>query len=234
MSKVLIYPSLAVADQLNLQREIERLEIYVDGFHIDIMDDHFVPNLAMSIDTTNRIAGVTKKPLFVHLMVEYVEELVERLTLPAGTLISFHSHQWIAEEQETVPGTWTILTADITGLLQKIKRKDWQISIALSPGQPVSTIEPLLDQLDNVLVMSVMPGFAGQDFMPASLNAIDELIVHRRERNLKFTIAIDGGIDAKNIGRVTEVGAEIVCIGSGIYGTDDPVKATELIRAVLN
>ncbi len=221
------------ADQLNLQREIERLENFVDGFHLDVMDDHFVPNLAMSIDTINQIGRITQKPLFVHLMVEYVEELVERFTLPAGATISFHSHQATIEDSEMIPGTWSILVADMSGLLEKLKRKNWHVSIALSPEQPLSTIEHLLDQVDNVLVMSVMPGFSGQDFMPASLSIIDELIVKRREQNLKFSIAIDGGIDAKTIVSVASRGADILCIGSGIFGQDDRVKAVENLRQLL-
>ncbi len=228
--KLLIYPSLAAADQLNLQREIERVENYIDGFHIDIMDDHFVPNVAMSVGTTNQIAHVTKKPLFIHLMVEYVAEFIERFQLPAGTTISFHSQRLVTEEQETVPGVWTEMIPTIAGVFEKIKRSNWKVSIALCPGQPISTIAPLLAQVDNVLVLSVMPGFSGQDFMPISLNTLDDLVLLRKENNLNFSIAIDGGIDAKNINQVALHGAHIVCVGSGIFGEQDPVKAIELLR----
>lgn len=208
-----IFPSLMAAHQLRLEEEIKRLETHCDGFHLDIMDDHFVPNLTMGSTTVNQIAAITKKQLFVHLMLSNVAGFLKQLTIGSNSIVAFHT--------EALKNPQATCTA--------IKKRGLLPCIALNPSTPVSTIAPYLDVVSCVLVMAVEPGFSGQDFIPGILQKIEELAILKRTLSADFDIAVDGGVTQTNIKIVAQAGATIVCVGSAIFGTPDPVTAlTEL------
>lgn len=211
-----IFPSLMAADQLNLEHEVKRLEAYCDGFHIDIMDDHFVPNLSISPDTTNQISRITHKQLAVHVMAEKPEEIISTLNLKKNNVISFHLES----------------TRHPDKLIQEIKRKQLLASIALRPATPLTSIYPYLKKVDQVLLMTVEPGLSGQRLMPEVFEKIGELSNYKQVNNLFFPIAVDGGVQGQNIRKLVTLGVEIFYVGSALFSKNDPVNALQVLKAI--
>ncbi len=196
-----IYPSLLAAPESQLDHLIRQLEPLCPGFHIDIMDNEFVPNTGMSIERANLISKITYRQLWVHLMVEDPESYFDKLQIPADSMVTFH-----IESHKKTPKT-----------IQKITQKKWLPGIALNPNTGVDEIFPFIDSLHQVLIMSVKPGFSGQPFLEDTLSKIDPLLGYRDTRHLNFKIAMDGGITIKNFKTVAEKGIDQVAIGSAIF-----------------
>ncbi|MCX5922447.1 MAG: ribulose-phosphate 3-epimerase [Candidatus Dependentiae bacterium] len=213
----LIFPSLISADLLNLQNEIKTLDPYCDGYHLDIMDHHFVPNLTWGVAFMHAIAAATCRPLWVHLMVENPGTWLEELNLPAGSIVSFHI--------ETIK--------DAMSLINRIHEKKWRASIALSPKTNVETIFPFLNVIDQVLVMSVEPGFSGQQFILAAVDKVDKLVAYRQAHDLPFTIGMDGGINKENITMLVDHGVQDIAIANAIFGHKDRVAALQKLKALI-
>lgn len=211
MIRIKILPSLMAADQLKLADEIKKLESHCDGFHLDVMDDHFVPNMTFGPETVNSIARTTKKPLFVHLMVDNPDEWVERLNLKPDYTVSVHIESSIT----------------IAKLFTSIKKKDWKPSIAVSPDTPLEKIYPFIKEVSNILIMAVNPGFSGQHFIPEVVPKLKKLVRYKKEHRLSLEIAMDGGIDKTNIQQLSRLGVDMFCIGSGIFDETDTVKAIQ-------
>jgi ribulose-phosphate 3-epimerase len=211
-----IYPSLMAADPLCLKNEIQLLAPYCAGFHLDVMDNHFVPNITWGADTVNAIAQLGY-PVWVHLMVEKPDAFYDRLKLPEDSIVSFHIES----------------NLDIFGFIKIIKEKKHKASIAISPKTSISRIVSLLHDIDQVLVMSVEPGFSGQSFLKSSLDRISELVEHRQKVNATFRIGIDGGIDATNIGMVVERGVDDCAIGSAIFRQPDHSIALQKLQKLV-
>ena len=210
-----IYPSLIGGNQLNLQKEIETLDPHCAGYHLDVMDNHFVPNLTMGPDVVNAIATVTNRQLWVHLMVENPENIIERLVLPPESIVSFHL--------ET--------TESPTPLIKRIKEKKWIPSIAISPKTEVAKVFPLLELANHVLIMSVEPGFAGQPFIPEVTRKIEPIIGYANTSGKPITIGIDGGIGKENIGMLVDKGIDHIAIASGIFDHEDPALALHELQS---
>ena len=208
---VRIFPSLMSADQLNLAHEIKKLEPHCDGFHLDVMDNHFVPNLTMGPMTVNQIAQATQQQLFVHLMVDNPEQGIARLQLKANSIVSFHI------ESTNTPQP----------LIATIKQKGWLPGLALNPKTPVRTLYPHLDSLAVVLLMAVEPGFSGQEFLEIVLPKIDELLAYKKIKQSRFILAIDGGINTHNLRMLAQKGVELFCVGSALFGDQDSITALE-------
>lgn len=208
-----IYPSLMAADPLNLENEINLLEPHCAGFHLDIMDNLFVPNVALDAHTVNAVAK-RGKPVWVHLMVEKPELLYTTLLLPVGSLVSFHIESEI----------------DIAHFIKTIREKKHHASIAISPKTPLSRIFSFLHDIDQVLLMSVEPGFSGQPFLKSSVARLAELAAHRQKENSSFKIGMDGGIDITNIKTLVEYGVDDCAIGSGIFKHKDRVAALQSLQ----
>lgn len=206
-----IYPSLIAADQLNLKDAVLLLQDQCQGFHCDIMDNHFVPNLTWGPPTIRALNTLTRKTLWVHLMVDDPYAMLDALELAPGSTVSFH-----------------LESIDDHGLvIDRIREKKWRPSLAISPKtQPESTFA-FLPSLDQVLVMSVEPGAGGQTFIPESLSKIEKLVARRAELGLDFTIGVDGGITAHNIAAICQTGGQDLVVGTAIFGTKDPVSALE-------
>jgi ribulose-phosphate 3-epimerase len=204
-----ILPSLMAADQLNLEHAVKILEAYCDGFHMDIMDDHFVPNLSLSIDTINQLAKITNKQLSVHLMVDKPEEIIEKLHLKKNNVVAFHLES----------------TQHPQELIKEIKRKNLLVSIALRPSTPIANLYPYLPKTDQVLIMTVEPGFSGQKIMPETIKKIEELSNYKELHSLFQPIAVDGGVKKDTIKGLVDIGVEIFSVGSAIFSTQDPVNA---------
>lgn len=213
-----IYPSLMCANQLNLERDIAALNPHVPGYHIDIMDNHFVPNIAFDFDTVHAIARITTKQLWVHAMVDNPTSLIDQLNLPEQTIYSFHIESKFQKKE----------------ILKKLTEKNWLPSIAIKPKTNVAQLLQMMDrEIYQVLVMSVEPGFSGQSFIPDSIAKLDELTEFRAKHNLRFMIGIDGGINSTNIANVVQHGADQIAAASAIFNNPDRVAAYSALEKAL-
>ncbi len=210
---VQIFPSLIAANLLNLEKEIQRLEPHVDGYHIDVMDFHFVPNLTLGPDFVNAIRAATKKPLMVHLMVDYPERYFKRMALKEDDIVSIHPES----PSENTP----------TELIQAIADLGWTPSLALNPDTNISVVQTIDAPLKHILLMSVNPGFSGQEFMPLVYEKIKEA------QHLDAIIAVDGGVNLDNARKLADTGAHQLVLGSALFKDSDPVKALSAIQKTL-
>lgn len=211
-----IWPSLISADLLDLKGAMHRLDPHCRGYHIDIMDNHFAPNLTWGAQFANAIAAHTQKPLWIHLMIDSPELFLDKLRLPEGTYITFHI------ETES----------NINGLIEEIKKKGWRPSVALNPETCIEAVFPFLEHLEQIVIMSVDPGFSGQQLIPDTLEKILPLVHTLQTRKLQIPIAIDGGITRSNIMKIHNLGVSQFGIASGIFAHDRPTEELEHLYAL--
>lgn len=210
-----IFPSLISADLLNLATAINQLEPHCSGFHLDVMDDHFVPNLTWGHMFINTIAKKTNKTLFVHLMVENPETWLSKLDLRDCDILTFHVENKI----------------DHLKLIKEIKEKKYRAALAINPKTALEEIFPFLQDIHQVLLMSVQPGFSGQAFLDSSIDRLNALIDYRKQHNLSFEIVMDGGINEKNIAQLVRAGVDQVAIAAGIFGSENPVENINKLKS---
>ena len=208
-----LYPSLTAASLHDLKTIAKLLEPYCAGFHLDVRDGVFVPTTELSERVASDIDAVTKHPSWVHLMVQDPMASYEKLTLKPGSIISFHIF------------TNKLSEKTIHDLVKKIKDNKCKAGLAIRPSTPVERIFPYLHLFDQILVMSVQPGSYGQTFLPDALKKIAPLIEQRKKQNLHFKIAMDGGINQKNIASLAAAKVDMVAIGAAIFASADPVQA---------
>lgn len=214
-----LYPSLIAADLLDLRTAIKELESSCDGFHLDLMDHHFVPNLSWGPDFVNSIACATELPLWVHLMVTDPGAIIEQLQLRTQDLVTLHYESFTSPE----------LLLELALLIKKTNTK---VGLAVSPKTDISVIIGLLTQFHQILIMSVEPGFSGQQLLPASYAKIEQLIQARRDQNLNFRIAVDGGVNLANLNKLVQAGAQDLAVGAAIFDSfDGPVSELQRLRA---
>lgn len=212
-----LYPSLISADLLNLGTVIKNIDPYCAGYHLDVMDFHFVPNLTWGPAFLEAIAHATTKKLWVHLMVDNPELWIEKLNLPPQTIVTFHI--------ET--------TNSVAHIIKLIQNKNWLPSIAISPKTDVSECFPFLASTYQILIMSVEPGRSGQQFMPPMMDKVDRLVEFRTFHKLDFRIGIDGGINKQNIHSVSKKGVDDIGVAHAIFGQQDPVTALQELHVLL-
>jgi len=209
-----IYPSLIAGDLMNLRKELSTLDPEADGYHIDVMDYHFVKNLTWGPQFVNAIANTTQKPLYVHLMVDDPTDWLGKFSLP------FHSTIGIHIESE----------GEVRKNLLRIKELHASSSLVVNPGTNIDLIFPYLDIVDTVLLMTVQPGFSGQPFIPDVVQKIDPLLGYRQTDGLKFKIGMDGGIGKHNIAGLAERGVDWFAVGSAIFDAPNRVKALRELK----
>jgi len=214
-----IYPSLLAANPNAIDSLVKQLEPLCPGFHIDIMDHKFVPYTGISIEKTNFLAKITYRQLWVHLMVESPELYLSQLQLPPDSIVTFHIESINHPEQ-------TIKT---------ILEKKLLPGLAINPKTNVDEVFQYLDQLHQVLIMSVEPGTSGQSFLEKTLSKIDPLVGYRNTSGIKFKIAMDGGINTKNVTTLIQKGVDQFAIGSDIFSAKvNPVEAYKIISNMHN
>lgn len=212
-----IFPSLIAGDLLHLKKQIKELDPYVDGYHLDIMDNHFVPNLTWGPMFINAIAQATYRTIWVHLMVDNPLDWVNLLFLPPGSIYTFH-----IESDKEIPK-----------LIKRIKEKKWLVSIAINPETSVEQMFPLLNTLDQILVMSVQPGFSGQDFLPKMVTKVEKLAAYRDTSNAPFQIGIDGGVTEKNINMLAKKGVNDIAIGNSVFKSKNPIATLQKLQSLM-
>jgi ribulose-phosphate 3-epimerase len=209
MSKHLIAPSILTADFLHLEREIELVNrSEADLLHLDIMDGVFVPNLTFGFPIIRQIKKVSRKPLDVHLMVINAERYLEEYR-DAGA-------DWLTVHYEAC--------THLHRTIHRIKELGMKPAVSLNPHTDVSLLENVLADLNMVLVMTVNPGFGGQQFIEQSYHKIRKLRKMISDIGAETLIQVDGGVTPKNLGTLIDAGVDVFVVGNTIFSASDPLK----------
>ncbi len=208
MTQVKIAPSVLTADLARLADEVRAVEgAGADYLHLDVMDGHFVPPITFGALVVASIRKVTRLPLDVHLMIEQPERQLESFAQAGADIINVHV--------EACP--------DLPPVLAQIRSLGCRAGVVISPPTPVSSIEHVLDQVDQVMVMGVNPGWGGQSLIPETLPKIAELRALLAARGLSPDIEIDGGVKVHNCVECVRAGANVLVAGSVVYNNEAPV-----------
>ncbi|PQA86522.1 ribulose-phosphate 3-epimerase [Hyphococcus luteus] len=211
MSRVLIAPSILSADFARLGAEIAAVAAAgADFIHVDVMDGHFVPNLTIGPMVVKAIRSATDLPFDVHLMISPVDPYIDEFAAAGANILTVHPEAG----------------AHLHRTLQAIKAAGVKAGAALNPATPASVIEPVIDDLDLVLVMSVNPGFGGQSFISSQLRKIEAVrkMIDRTGRDIH--LEVDGGVNADTAPKVISAGADVLVAGSAVFrGGEDAYAA---------
>lgn len=211
---VRINPSILSADFGNLERSLHEIAT-ADAAHIDVMDNHFVPNLTIGMPVVKRLQEISPIPLDVHLMIDCPDTEALRFAEYGVSSITFH---WEAAQ-------------DPLALIQKIREMGVSPAISVKPATAIEKTYPLLEHVDMVLIMTVEPGFGGQRMIETTLPKIAELRGEISKRGLEVSIQVDGGVTLENIGRLASLGADTFVAGSAVFGNGVPAENIAKLKA---
>ena len=209
-----IQPSILSADFVNMQRDVEAVAT-ADAVHVDVMDNHFVPNLTFGLEMVTRVQAVSPIPLDVHLMITDVDRWAPGYAELGAFSVTFHAEA----------------TADPVALARRLRAIGARAGLAVKPGTDVTPYLELLPEFDQLLVMTVEPGFGGQSFMAEMMPKVAAVRAAASAGALDVWVQVDGGITVDTIGIAAAAGADTFVAGSSVYGAPDAADAIAALRA---
>jgi len=210
-----ISPSLLASDFANLAAEARRVS-RADWLHVDVMDNHFVPNLTLGLPVVEALAKATATPLDCHLMIEDPDRWAPGYVEAGAGSVTFHVEAAAAPVR----------------LARELRAHGARAGMALRPATPVEPYEDLLPELDMLLVMTVEPGFGGQEFLDLCLPKIRRARELLDKHGLDLWLQVDGGVSAETVERCAEAGADMFVAGSAVFGAEDPDAMVDRLRAM--
>jgi ribulose-phosphate 3-epimerase len=215
--RVEIAPSILAANFAYLGDAIRAVEgAGVRMIHVDVMDGHFVPNISIGVPVVASLRKATRLLLDVHLMIENPERYIEAFARAGADTLLIH--------QEATP--------HLDRTLAMAREEGCKAGVVINPATPVATLSEVLSQVSQVLVMSVNPGFGGQEFIPYSLEKIRQLRDLRARYNYNYRIEVDGGVAVENTAELVRAGAEILVAGTSVFHTSDPAEAVRRLQQI--
>lgn len=210
---MIVAPSILSADFGDLNKSLKTVES-AEWLHVDVMDGHFVPNISIGPVVIKGFRKYTNKVLDTHLMITNPEKYIQEFVTAGSDRITFHV------ETKTNP----------FDLIKQLRDLNVKVGVSIKPQTSVNDIKELIPLIDQILVMSVEPGFGGQKFMPIALEKIMEISALRKELNPSLLIVVDGGINEMTGKQCAEAGADVLVAGSYIFGSDSPKERINSLR----
>jgi ribulose-phosphate 3-epimerase len=208
--KIKIAPSILSADFSCLGNQVkEAVRAGADYIHVDVMDGHFVPNISIGIPVVESLRKITRIPLDVHLMIEKPEQYLDSFARAGADIITVHVEA----------------STHLDSIIRTIKKMGLRAGVSLNPATPLLAIEEILPAVDLILIMTVNPGFGGQDFIFSMIDKIDRLSQIIYNKGVKAELEVDGGITEKTAPLVVKAGANVLVAGSAIFNNDVSISA---------
>ena len=217
MSKPIISPSLLSANFLNLEADLEKInQSEADWLHIDIMDGVFVPNISFGFPVINLLKKATQKPLDVHLMIVQPVKFIDEIAAAGAAYMNVHLEACV----------------HLHRVVQEIRNKGMKPAVTLNPHTPVTLLEEILPDLEMVLLMSVNPGFGGQQFIEGTVRKVAQLKEMILKQHTSTLIEVDGGVNLETGRKLVDAGADVLVAGSYVFNSEDPAETIRMLRAL--